>query len=248
MEQFLTGQRALITGGSQGIGRVIAEQLAACGCEVIVNCAHHAANAEAVAEKIRANGGKAQVCVCDVSNETAVKKMFADLGDLDILINNARLDPWLRDDTVSEGEWFSRVLDVNLKGAFLCSWEFFPKACARKYGRIVNISSVRAFRPAEMNTIAYAASKSGLHSLARAFAENGAPYNVTANCICPGMIVTENIDKRLSPEKKAMEQAAIPSRRAGTSEEVADAVLFVIRNGYVTGSMVNVSGGMYYEP
>lgn len=248
MEQELKGKRALITGASQGIGRVIAMEMAKHGCEVIVNCAHHIEKAESVVREIEAAGGKAEACCCDVSCEPAVKKMFADLGDLDILVNNARLDPWLRDNTVSEGDWFSRVLDVNLKGAFLCSWEFFPKACERKFGRIVYISSVRAYRPAEMNTIAYGASKSGMHALARAFAHNGAPFNVTANCICPGMVITENIDRRLSPEKKAMEQAAIPAGRGCTSEEVADAVLFVIRNGYVTGSMVNVSGGMYYEP
>lgn len=247
MERFLEGKKALVTGGSQGIGRVIALALAAAGSEVVVNCAHNIANAEKVVAEIEAAGGKASSYACDVSDEAAVKKMFADLGAVDILVNNARLDPWLHD-TMSEGDWFSRVMDVNLKGAFLCSMAFFPGACERRYGRIVNISSVRAYRPAEMHMIAYGASKAGMHSVARAFADNGAPYNVTANCICPGMIVTENIDKRLSPEKKAQEQAAIPMGRAGTSEEVADAVLFVVRNGYVTGSMVNVSGGMYYEP
>lgn len=247
MDRFLDGKKALVTGGSQGIGRVIALALASAGSEVVVNCAHNVANAEKVAAEIKASGGKASVYACDVSDENAVKKMFADLGEVDILVNNARLDPWLHD-TMSEGDWFSRVMDVNLKGAFLCSMAFFPGACERRYGRIINISSVRAYRPAEMHMIAYGASKAGMHSVARAFADNGAPYNVTANCICPGMIVTENIDKRLSPEKKAQEQAAIPMGRAGTSEEVADAVLFVIRNGYVTGSMVNVSGGMYYEP
>ena len=247
MDRFLEGKKSLVTGGSQGIGRVIALALASAGSEVVVNCAHNVANAEKVAAEIKASGGKASVYACDVSDENAVKKMFSDLGEVDILVNNARLDPWLHD-TMSEGDWFSRVMDVNLKGAFLCSMAFFPGACERRYGRIINISSVRAYRPAEMHMIAYGASKVGMHSVARAFADNGAPYNVTANCICPGMIVTENIDKRLSPEKKAQEQAAIPMGRAGTSEEVADAVLFVIRNGYVTGSMVNVSGGMYYEP
>ncbi len=248
MSEALKGKRALVTGASQGIGRVIAKALAAEGCEVAVNCAHHIEKAESVVEEIKSAGGKAFAMPCDVSDESAVKKMFGEIGDLDILVNNARLDPWLRNDTVSEGEWFSRVIDVNLKGAFLCSWEFFPRACKRGYGRIVNMSSVRAFRPAEMNTIAYAASKSGMHSLTRAFADNGAPHNVTANSICPGMVVTENIDRRLSPEKKTMEMAAIPMRRGAESAEIADAVLFVVKNGYVTGATINVSGGMYYEP
>ena len=247
MKIDLVGKRALVTGGSQGIGKVICEELAKCGCEVIVNCAHNIANAQNVADGINQAGGKASVYRCDVSDEQAVKKMFDDLGELDILVNNARLDPWLRDPSISEGDWFSKVMDVNLKGAFLCSWEFFPRACERKYGRIINISSVRAYRPAEMSNIAYGASKAGMHSLARAFADNGAKFNVTANCICPGMVVTENIDKRLSPEKKAMEMAAIPAQRGAESCEIADAVLFLIGNAYVTGSMINVSGGMYYE-
>lgn len=247
MEKFLAGKRALVTGGSQGIGRVICLELGKAGCEVAVNCAHHRENAEKVAAEIRDAGGRAFACPCDVTDENAVKAMFAELGTVDILVNNARLDPWLRNDSVTDGDWFSKVLDVNLKGAYLCSMEFFHRACERGYGRIINISSVRAYRPAELHTIAYGASKAGMHVLARSLADSGAPHNVTANCVCPGMIVTENIDKRLSPEKKAMEMAAIPAKRAGTSEEVADAVLFLIRNGYVNGAMINVSGGMYYE-
>ena len=247
MKIDLTGKRALVTGGSQGIGKVICEELAACGCEVYVNCAHNIANAANVADGITAKGGIAHVMPCDVTDENAVKRMFEELGDLDILVNNARLDPWLRKANVTEGEWFTQVMEVNLKGAFLCSWEFFHRACKRNYGRIINISSVRAYRPAEMSNIAYGASKAGMHSMARSFADNGAKYNVTANCICPGMVVTENIDKRLTPEKKAMEMAAIPAQRGAECSEVADAVLFLIGNAYITGSMINVSGGMYYE-
>ena len=247
MNVDLNGKRALVTGGSQGIGKVICEKLAENGCEVIVNCAHHIDNAKKVADGINQNGGKASYYACDVSDEAAVKKMFEDLKDIDILVNNARLDPWLRDKSLSEGEWFSKVMDVNLKGAFLCSLEFFKYACERKYGRIINISSVRAYRPAEMSNIAYGVSKTGMHSLARAFANNGAEHNVTANCVCPGMVITENIDKRLTPEMKAREMADIPAKRAAESWEIADAVLFLIDNAYVTGSMINVSGGMYYE-
>ena len=119
--------------------------------------------------------------------------------------------------------------------------------CVR-YGRIVNVSSVRAFRAAEPNMIAYGVSKLGMHGLTRAFAEQGAPFNVTCNTVAPGMILTENIAKRLTPEKYAEECSAIPMRRGGTAEEIADAVLFPIRNGYVTGETININGGMYYAP
>ena len=174
--------------------------------------------------------------------------MFAELGPVDILVNNARLDPWQRRPEMSEGEWFDRVMRVNLKGAFLCSEAFFRQAQPRRWGRIVNIASVRSFRPAEMHMIAYGVSKLGMHALTRAFAHNGAPFNITANTVCPGMVITENIDKRLTPEKYAEESAAIPLGRGATGEEIADAVLFPIRNGYVTGETININGGMYYAP
>ena len=98
----LNGKRALVTGGSQGIGRVICEELASHGCEVIVNCAHNIANAENVVDGIISKGKKASFYQCDVSDEKAVKEMFDRIGDIDILVNNARLDPWLRNESISE--------------------------------------------------------------------------------------------------------------------------------------------------
>ncbi|MFA6930740.1 MAG: SDR family NAD(P)-dependent oxidoreductase [Lentisphaeria bacterium] len=244
----LSGKKALITGASQGLGRVIAIELAKAGCETIINCAHNVANAQKVADEITAFGGKAEVYVCDVANEAAVDEMFKHFEQVDILINNARLDPWQRTVEISEGEWWSKVMDVNLKGAFLCSLAFFNKAKNYGWGRIINVSSVRAFRPAEMHMIAYGVSKLGMHGLTRAFAENGAPYGITANTICPGMIITENINKRLTKEKYQEESAAIPLGRGGSCEEVADAVLFACRNSYVTGETIHINGGMYYAP
>ena len=244
----LTGKRALVTGASQGLGRVIALELAKKGCEVIVNCAHNPDNARKVAEEIATAGGRAEVCVCSVSDEKAVNAMFEKLGRVDILVNNARLDPWKRTADMSEGEWWSLVMDVNLKGAFLCSMAFFSRAKQFGWGRIVNIASVRSFRAAEMSMIAYGVSKLGMHGLTRAFADNGAPFGITANTVCPGMVVTENIHKRLTPEKYREESSAIPLGRGATCEEIADAVLFAIGNGYVTGETININGGMYYAP
>ncbi len=248
MENVLQGKTALVTGGSQGIGRVIALELAKNGCKVIINCANHPDNAQKVADEITAAGGVAGVYPCDVSNEAAVEAMFDKLGRIDILVNNARLDPWRRKAEMTEGEWWSMVMDVNLKGCFLCSMAFFKRAKEYGWGRIVNVASVRSFRPAEMNMIAYGVSKLGMHGITRALAHNGAPYNITANTVCPGMVTTENITKRLTPEKYQEECAAVPLGRPATSEEIADAVLFVIRNGYVTGETININGGMYYAP
>lgn len=244
----LKGKTALVTGGSQGIGRVIALKLAGEGAKVIVNCCNSPANAEKVANEITGAGGKAEVYRCDVSDEAAVEQMFNELGRIDILVNNARLDPWRRTAEMTEGEWWSKVMDVNLKGCFLCSMAFFRKAEKYGWGRVVNIASVRSFRPAEMNMIAYGVSKLGMHGITRAIAHNGAPLGITANTICPGMVTTENINKRLSPEKYKEECAAVPLGRPAESEEIADAVLFVVKNGYVTGETININGGMYYAP
>ena len=244
----LKGKTALVTGGSQGIGRVIAKALAAEGAKVIVNCANNITNAQNVANEIIAEGGEADIYRCDVSNEQAVGKMFDDLGRVDILVNNARLDPWRRTGEMTEGEWWSMVMDVNLKGCFLCSMAFFERAKEYGWGRIVNVASVRSFRPAEMHMIAYGVSKLGMHGVTRAMAHNGAPLGITANTVCPGMVITETISKRLTPEKYREESDAIPLGRPATSEEIADAVMFVVKNGYVTGETVNINGGMYYAP
>lgn len=244
----LTGKTALVTGASQGLGRVIALELAKTGARVVVNCHSSEERAKAVVAEIEAAGGSAVTGVCDVTDERAVAALFARLGPVDVLVNNARIDPYFRPPTDSDAQWFNRVLNVNLTGAYVCSLAFFAQAKDRGYGRIVNVSSVRSFIPAEMNMIAYGVSKLGMHGLTRAFAANGAQYGITANTVAPGMIITENIDKRLTPEMKARESAKIPLGRGGTSEEIADAVLFVIHNGYVTGETININGGMYFAP
>ena len=245
---MLEGRVALVTGSSQGLGRIIAHTLARAGAQVVVNCRSHPEKAEAVVEEIARQGGQAQAYCCDVADEGAVRAMFEALAPVDILVNNARLDPYFRSPEDSDGEWFNRVLNVNLTSAYLCSLAFFEQAKGRGWGRIVNISSVRSFIPAEMNMIAYGVSKLGMHGLTRAFADNGAHFGITANTVAPGMVITENIDRRLTPEMKERECARIPLRRAGTSEEIADAVLFAVNNGYVTGETININGGMYYAP
>jgi len=242
----LSGKNALVTGSSQGLGRSIAKQLAASGCRVVVNCAHGLEKAEQVAAEIEQAGGKAVVYGTDISDEDAVRRMFAELGPVDILVNNARVDPYFRKPEMTPGQWWNRVLSVNLTGAFLCSHYFMEQAKSRGWGRIVNISSVRAFLPVDPNMPSYGASKAGMHALSRYFAAQGAAFGVTANTIAPGMVITENIDKRLTPEMKAAESAKIPVGRGASCEEIADAVLFVVNNGYVTGETININGGMYY--
>jgi len=244
----LKGRTALVTGASQGLGRVIARMLAAEGCRVVVNCAHNPQKAERVAEEIRSDGGEAQVYVCDISDETAVYKMFSALGAVDILVNNARIDPYFRKEGMSDGDWWDLVMKVNLKGAYLCSEAFFKQAKPRGWGRIVNMASARSFTPAEPHMIAYNVSKLAMHGLTRAYANNGAKFGITANTVCPGMVMTENVSKRLTPEQVQATYDTIPLGRGGSCEEMADAVLFAVKNAYVTGESLHVNGGLYYAP
>lgn len=248
----LNGKLALVTGASQGLGRVIAIELAREGCIVVVNYSSNTENATRVLGEIHENGGDAFIERCDVSDEDAVNMLFNRLkrerGGVDILINNARLDPWRRKEHTSEGDWFDQVIAVNLKGAFLCSKAFFDNAKDKGWGRIINMSSTRAFRPAEEHMIVYGISKAGMHALTRSYAENGAPYGITANTVAPGMIITENYFKRVDEAKYAEETKAVPLGRGATCEEVADAVIFPLKNAYVNGETININGGMYYAP
>ena len=247
----LSGKTALVTGAGQGLGRFISLALARCGCRVVVNDVTGNDRAKGVAGEIQKAGEKASHYSADVSDEKAVEAMFAGLrqtGGVDILVNNARLDPYRRTPEMTEGEWWDKIMAVNLKGAYLCSFYFLKQAKGKKWGRIVNISSVRAFIPAEPSMVAYGVSKLGMHGITRAFAEMGASLGVTANTVAPGMVVTENINKRLTPAMMAREKARIPLGRGATMEEIADAVLFAVRNGYVTGETININGGMWYAP
>lgn len=238
----------LVTGASQGLGREIAAVFAEAGARVIVNCAHNIAKAEAVAANLRERSLNAQAYQCDVSNEAAVRKMFADLGAVDVLVNNARLDPYFRKAEMSEKEWFMKTMEVNVLGAYLTSMVFMEQAVERKFGRIVNISSSRAYTPAEPHMVAYNISKLSLHALSRSFAAQGAAYGITANTVAPGFVETENVSKRLSDEVRDREVGKIPLQRTASMREVAEAVFFAAANGYITGEVVNINGGQFYTP
>ncbi|PAW79176.1 MAG: hypothetical protein B9S32_04260 [Verrucomicrobia bacterium Tous-C9LFEB] len=246
----LKGRTALITGSSQGLGRAMAIRLAGEGCNVAINHLGGGRLAKNVVDLIQNAGGKAAEFEADISDEEAVSDLFSAIqhayGAVDILINNARLDPWRRSADMTEGQWWDMVMKVNLKGAYLSSWKFMQQIGDRRWGRIVNISSVRSFVPAERNMIAYGVSKLGMHGLTRSFAEWGAPLGVTVNTVAPGVVATENIHKRLSAEKYASEISRVPIGRASSMDEIANAVLFVLQNGSVTGETVNINGGMHY--
>ncbi len=242
----LTGRVALVTGGSRGIGKAIALALAEAGTAVAVNYRKRAEEAEAVAEAIRNGGGKAAAFGADVSIRSAVQTMVGGveerLGPIDILVNNAgSAEPRSLDDITEED--FDRALAVNLKSAFLCTQAVVPGMRTRRWGRIVNISSIGARIGSGSVSVAYGTAKAGLEGLTRAYAVRLAAEGVTVNAVAPGLIDTE----MGQPLIEAGVGARIPVGRVGTVDDIAQAVVAIAGNSFMTGQTVAVNGGALFS-
>lgn len=239
----LSGRVALITGGSRGIGRAVAISLAEAGAAVAVNFRDKAADAEAVVDMIRKAGRRAASVRADVSQGTEVTAMVAaverDLGPVDVLVNNAGIGPIRSVEELTEGV-FDQTIAVNLKSAFLCTQAVVPGMRARKWGRIVNISSGAA-RGAGGIGPHYNASKAGLEGLTRGYAARLVKDGITVNAVAPSLIETDMVRSGL-----ASSPARIPLGRFGTPEECAQVVLMLAGNAYMTGQTVALSGGMSF--
>ncbi len=239
---------ALVTGASRGIGRAIAIALAADGNFVVVNYTANEAAAAETLEKIRAAGGEGALSRFDVADQAAVdaaiKQLATEHGRLDVLVNNAgiAIDGLLL--RTKKEDW-QRTLDVNLSGAFHCC-----KAAARYLlkapaGRIVNLSSVVG-EQGNAGQVSYAAAKAGLIGLTRTLAREFASRAVTVNCVAPGFIETDMTAKHVTGESREALLKQIPLGRIGTSEDVAEAVRFLVSPSasYITGQVVRVNGGL----
>ena len=237
---------ALVTGASRGIGKAIALALAEAGAVVAVNYRERGQEAEAVAEAIRNRGGRAAAFGADVSLRTSVQSMIDDiearLGPIDMLVNNAGMAVARGLDEITE-EDFDRAIVVNLKSAFLCTQAVLPGMRARRWGRIVNVSSIGARIGAGSVSVAYGAAKAGIEGLTRAYALRLAPEGVTVNAVAPGLIDTD----MGKPLIEAGVAARIPVGRAGVGEEIAQAVLLLVSNGYMTGQTIAVNGGALFS-
>ena len=243
----LTGRRAIVTGGSRGIGEAIALRLAEDGADVAVCASRSLEHAEKVADANASKGRKSLALQADIAHpddvKTLVDRVVADWEGLDILVNNAGVTADNLIMRMKEDEW-DRVLDVNLKGTFLCTQAAVRPMMKARYGRIVNVSSVTGLmgNPGQAN---YTAAKSGLFGLTKTVAKELAARGITANVVAPGFIPTEMTEKLSGEVRKAILDQ-IPLGRLGSSEDIAAAVAFLASEeaGYITGQILAVDGGL----
>jgi 3-oxoacyl-[acyl-carrier protein] reductase len=238
---------AIVTGAARGIGRAIALELARRGASVLVNYHHNADAASEVVTAIQAEGGTAQAFQADVSNyaqaEALIKEAVDSFGRLDILINNAGITRDMVIMMMSEEDW-DVVITTNLKSAFNCSKAAVRHMMRKRYGRIINVSSVAGIAGNAGQTN-YSASKAGLIGFTKALAREVAARNITVNAVAPGFIPTD-LTESVPQEIKEASLEAIPLKRWGTPEEVAHAVAFLASDeaAYITGQVLSIDGGL----
>lgn len=243
----LVGKTALVTGGSRGIGRSIALALANEGANVIINYTSNEERALKVVEEIESFNVKALAIKANVSKTEEIKEMMDRIEEvfdgIDILVNNAGIT---RDNLVikmKEEDW-DQVMDINLKGVFLCTKAVLRKMIKQKQGRIINLSSVVGVvgNPGQVN---YCASKAGVIGFTKSLAKEVAGKNITVNAIAPGFIETDMTDVLKDEIKEAMLKT-IPLNSFGNPKDIANLAVFLASESsdYITGQIINVDGGM----
>jgi 3-oxoacyl-[acyl-carrier protein] reductase len=244
----LQGKTALVTGGSRGIGRAVCLRLADMGCTVGVNYVANPSAAQQTVQSIEDQGGKGFILQFDVADgdavQKAIKAMAAEHGNPEILVNNAGITCDGLMARMKEQDW-DAVLDTNLKGAFLCSKAVTRGMMKKRWGRIINISSVIGFL-GNGGQVNYSAAKAGMIGLTKSMARELASRQVTVNSVAPGYIVTD-MTSTLSEEIQGMIKAQIPLGSLGKPEDVAACVAFLAseESSYLTGQTLHVNGGMY---
>jgi len=243
----LKGKTAIVTGSGRGLGKAIALKLAAMGANIVLNDIRESDSVDVTYEEFKAKGYNAIVTKGDVRNENDVEDMVQKaveaFGSVDILVNNAGITKDMLMIKMSEKEW-DDVLDINLKGAFLCTKAAVKVMMKKKWGKIINIASVAGVmgNPGQAN---YSASKAGLIGLTKSTAKEFASRNITCNAVAPGLIQSKMTD--VLPEKvKENYLNSIPLRRFGTPEDVANVVGFLASDdsNYITGQVIHIDGGL----
>ena len=244
--KLLEGKVAVVTGGSRGIGAEIAKVLARNGALVAINYQNSSDKADSIIREIEQEGGtafafKANVMAAD-NVHNFIEEVIKRYGQIDILINNAGIT---RDKTfrkMSIEEW-EEVINVNLNSVYKTTSEVINHMLEKKYGRIINISSIIG-QSGGFGQTNYSASKAGLLGFTKSLALETARNGITVNAICPGFIETEMVAAMPEKVKEAI-IAKVPMQRLGQTDEVADTVLFLIKSSYITGQEINVNGGLY---
>jgi len=238
----LASRVALVTGASRGIGEAIALALAEAGAAVAVNYKSRAADADAVRDRIRALGRRSIAIAADVSLTADVQRLVGDvrtgLGPIDILINNAGIARAQKLDEITEADW-DQIIDGNLKSCFLVTQAVLADMRSRRFGRIINLSSVAA-QIGGVISPQYAASKAGMLGMTRYYARHLAREGVTVNAIAPALIETDMVTSNPNARPDL-----IPVGRFGSVDEVADVAVMLAGNGYITGQTINVNGGWF---
>ena len=260
-EKVLQGQKALVTGGSSGIGKAVAIELGKAGADVVVNYLRGEEKAQEVVAEIEKSGSRAFAYQADMSQEDQVaamfEKMIAEMGTIDILINNAGLQQDAPFDAMTLDQW-NRVINVNLTGQFLCAREAVREfkrrgvvpqiSCAA--GKIICMSSVHETIP-WAGHVNYAASKGGVMLMMKSIAQEVAPYRIRVNSIAPGAIRTPiNTDAWQGPEAYEALMTMVPYKRIGEPEDIARAAVWLASDyaDYVIGTSLVVDGGMTLYP
>ena len=246
----LSGKTALVTGSSKGIGRGIAERLAALGCDVAINYHSDTDGAKEVVQAVRSAGRTAFAVQASVARSDQVKRMFDRVLDeferLDFLVNNAGTQVWAPLLDLSEDDW-DRVIDTNLKGCFLCTQLAGRHMREHRGGRIVNIGS-GCNKVAFPNLVSYTASKGGMEQFTKVAAAELGAYGITVNCVAPGAILIERT-AREADDYAGQWSKLTPVGRVGYPRDVAEAVAFLCTDAaeFISGQTLMVDGGIFTQ-
>jgi 3-oxoacyl-[acyl-carrier protein] reductase len=250
-EADFENRTVLVTGGSRGIGRACCQRLAWVGARVVINYRSRMDDAAETAWLVQDAGAEAMIVQADVADEKSVEAMVAQVnerfGPIEMLVNNAGVFDFVPHDAMTLAHW-KRTLDVNLTGLFIVTWAVKDQMIARKFGRIVNVSSIAALRARPL-AIAYAASKAGVVAFTKSAAEALAPHGIRMNAVAPGLVDTDILaDVGEQALQRIVDET--PMKRIGQPDEIADVVHFLLSEGsrFMTGQTLVASGGRVMLP
>ncbi|MDA0748186.1 MAG: SDR family NAD(P)-dependent oxidoreductase [bacterium] len=243
----LQGRTAIVTGAGRGMGRACAQALAGLGARLVINDLEESSAEETVRE-LHTSGTRAAVFQADITDAPGVHAMVdwavESFGSADILVNNAGVLYPTKVLDISEEEW-DRVIDVNLKGTFICCQAVLPHMQTSGWGRIINFSSTAGKNVSTVGGAHYTAAKAGILGFTRHLAKEVASYGITVNAVCPGLIDTEMVRTTITEERIQAYEQSFPIPRLGRPEEVADLVAFLSTDkaAYITGASLDINGG-----